>query len=383
MEHLSEVVKILEAALRHDPHKAINYANLLATKLEDDRNGRQANAIRTVLAKVPTPSFSPAGVRSTTPRDEESQLDTVDVLEPGGPTEDLVLHPYVSTKIEDFMLGVKSHEKWFAEGIATPNRLLIYGPPGTGKTSIARRVARDLDLPLVTTRSDTLVSSLLGQTSRNIRQVFEFAERHPCVLFLDEFDALGKNRADSREIGELQRVVIALLQNIDSLSSSTVLIAATNHESLLDPAVWRRFENTVRINLPNESERFQLWKKKLGRFTLAEKDMETLVQFSSGLSGAGIQTAAFDIARMAIQGGSEEVTLPAALRRLARIQWHDRYHLFDSSQSEIRALREWAPSVFSIRSLSDLFGVSARQVMNAFKGEIKNGSPAPDTSLTE
>jgi DNA polymerase III delta prime subunit len=383
LEHLSEVVKILEAALRHDPRKAVDYANLLAAKLEGDRNGRQANAIRTVLAKAPSPAFAPAGITTAPPRDEDSQLDTVDVLKPGGPPEDLVLHPYVSEKVQDFLVGVRSHEKWFAEGVATPNRLLIYGPPGTGKTTIAKRIARELDLPLVTTRSDTLVSSLLGQTSRNIRQVFEFAERHPCVLFLDEFDALGKDRSDSREIGELQRVVIALLQNIDALSSSTVLIAATNHESLLDPAVWRRFESTIKVTLPNDAERLQLWRQKLGRFALAEREMDVLVQFSSGLSGAGIQTAAFDIARMALLEGSESVTLASALRRLARIQWHDRYYLFDSNQTEIRALREWAPGVFSIRSLSDLFGISARQVSNAIKGDTKNDRSATDTSIAE
>ncbi|MET3945802.1 DNA polymerase III delta prime subunit [Arthrobacter sp. UYCu512] len=383
MEHLSEVVKILEAALRHDPRKAVDYANLLAAKLEGDRNGRQANAIRTVLAKAPSPAFAPAGITTAPPRDEDSQLDTVDVLKPGGPPEDLVLHPYVSEKVQDFLVGVRSHEKWFAEGVATPNRLLIYGPPGTGKTTIAKRIAHELEMPLVTTRSDTLVSSLLGQTSRNIRQVFEFAERHPCVLFLDEFDALGKDRSDSREIGELQRVVIALLQNIDALSSSTVLIAATNHESLLDPAVWRRFESTIKVTLPNDAERLQLWRQKLGRFALAEREMDVLVQFSSGLSGAGIQTAAFDIARMALLDGSESVTLASALRRLARIQWHDRYYLFDSNQTEIRALREWAPGVFSIRSLSDLFGISARQVSNAIKGDTKNDNSAADTSIAE
>ncbi|MCC9178537.1 AAA family ATPase [Arthrobacter sp. zg-Y750] len=383
MEHLSEVVKILEAALRHDPRKAADYASLLVSKLEDEKQGRQANAIRTVLAKTPAPTFASTGVATAPPRDQDSQLDTVDVLNPDRAPEEIVLHPYVAGTVQDFLMAVRSHERWLAEGIATASRLLIYGPPGTGKTSIARKIAYDLGLPLITTRSDTLVSSLLGQTSRNIRQVFEFADRNPCVLFLDEFDALGKDRTDSREIGELQRVVIALLQNIDAMSPSTVLIAATNHESLLDPAVWRRFENTLKVDLPNPVERQEIWKQKLGRFAPSPKDLEVLVRFSEGLSGAAIQTAAFDMARTTMLEGHEQIVLTSAMRRLARIKWYDRYHVFDSVQTEILALRQWAPTVFSIRALAELFGVSARQVSNAIKGEALNGTGTSDSFTSE
>src|SRR5438477_8302827 len=122
-----------------------------------------------------------------------------------------------------------------------PSRMLIHGPPGTGKTQTARWITGQLSLPLLTVRCDTLVSSLLGQTSKNLRRVFEHAVQRPCVLFLDEFDALASARGNERDVGELQRVVISLLQNVDALPDNTILIAATNHEQLLDPAVWRRF----------------------------------------------------------------------------------------------------------------------------------------------
>lgn len=379
MEHLSEVVKILEAALRHDPRKAIDYANLLASKLESQHETRQARTLRTVLAKSPAPAFAASGAGFAPPKDKESQLHTVDVLQPVTPTEDLVLHPFVLSKICDFTASIESHDRWKAAGVATPNRLLIYGPPGTGKTSIAGQVAFDLGLPLITTRSDTLVSSLLGQTSRNIRQVFDYAQSQPCVLFLDEFDALAKNRADVREIGELQRVVIALLQNIDALPTSTILIAATNHENLLDPAIWRRFEHTIRISLPAEHERIAIWKNKLGPITFSEKDMNFLVRYSEGLSGAAIQTAAFDIVRQALASNLPTVTIGAALRRLARILWSDRYDRFQSEKSEIVALREWAPDVYSIRALSEIFEISTRQVTNALKGESSDGGTSTDS----
>lgn len=382
LEHLSEVVKILEAALRHDPRKAIDYANLLASKLESEHQGRQARTLRTVLAKSPAPAFAASGVGAAPPKDRESQTHTVDVLQPVLPMEDLVLHPYVASKIDDFIASIKSHERWEAAGVATPNRLLLYGPPGTGKTSIAGQIAYDLDLPLVTTRSDTLVSSLLGQTSRNIREVFEYAQSQPCVLFLDEFDALAKNRADVREIGELQRVVIALLQNIDALPSSTILIAATNHENLLDPAIWRRFEHAVRLALPSSEERHAIWKRKLAPVTFSERDLSHLVRYSDGLSGAAIQTAAFDIVRQALTENATTMSIGAALRRLARILWSDRYDRFNGVKSEVAALREWAPDVFSIRTLGDLFEISTRQVTNAMKGKETDGAARTNSAAS-
>jgi SpoVK/Ycf46/Vps4 family AAA+-type ATPase len=384
VEHLSEVVKILEAALRHDPRKAIDYANLLASKLESDDQGRQANVLRTAMAKSPAPSFSTSGAGASMPRDRESQLHTVDVLQPSYEDDFLVLHPYVQDKVEEFLVAVDQHEKWAAAGVATPNRLLLYGPPGTGKTSIARLIARRLGLPLLTTRSDALVSSLLGQTSRNIRQVFDYAESHPAVLLLDEFDALAKNRADAREIGELQRVVIALLQNIDALSSSTILVAATNHQNLLDPAVWRRFEHTIQLPLPSAAERAEIWRAKLGRIGLASRDLDILVRHSAGLSGAAIQTAAYDIVRFVLSESSSSddpnVSIGNALRRLARILWHSDYDRFESTSSEIVALRNWAPDVFTIRTLSELFAVSTRQVTNALKGGTSDGTTRTDSA---
>lgn len=369
MEHLSEVVKILDAALMHDVDKATAYANLLAEKLDTDRQPRQARALRTVLAKLPATQINSAYAKSRLPVDAENSLALVDFKAPSEiPEAELVLHPYVESRVNDFLASVRMHEEFASHGVAPANRLLIYGPPGTGKTSIAMRLARDLGLPLVLSRSDALVSSLLGQTSRNIRNIFEFAESTPSVLFLDEFDALAKDRKDSREIGELQRVVIALLQNIDALDPSTILIAATNHPELLDPAIWRRFDFTLKVDFPSPSERAAMWKLSLAQLAPDDHAMKRLVDLSDGMSGAAIKLVANDVWRIAIQSGGGSPELPTILRRLARVLWFESYARFDTDQHEMAALREWAPDVFTLRVLADLFGVSTRQVMNAVKG---------------
>ena len=133
-----------------------------------------------------------------------------------------------------------------AMGVEPSRSCLLYGPPGTGKTLTALMLARRLGLPVVNARIDGLVSSFLGTTARNIANLFDFANRYRCVLLLDEFDALAKMKDDPHELGEIKRVVNTLLQNLDARKGIGLTIAITNHEGLLDTAVWRRFENHIR-----------------------------------------------------------------------------------------------------------------------------------------
>lgn len=140
-------------------------------------------------------------------------------------------------------------------GVEPTRSLLLYGPPGSGKTVTAHYIATRLRLPLVTARIDGLISSFLGTTARNIANLFDFANRYACILLLDEFDALAKLRDDAQEIGEIKRVVNSLLQNLDRRRERGITIAITNHDRLLDPAVWRRFEAQVHVGEPEAAAR--------------------------------------------------------------------------------------------------------------------------------
>jgi SpoVK/Ycf46/Vps4 family AAA+-type ATPase len=126
-----------------------------------------------------------------------------------------------------------------------------------------------------------LISSYLGSTSKNIRSLLEYAQSEPCVLFLDEFDSIAKARDDRNEIGELKRVVVSLLQNIDNLED-TILIAATNHVHLLDPAIGRRFHYKIELLPPEMTERKKIFLSLLRKFPFEDQEIDSLVSFSEG-----------------------------------------------------------------------------------------------------
>jgi len=139
-------------------------------------------------------------------------------------------------------------------GIEPTKSLLFKGLPGTGKTLAAHWLAKQLNYPLFTLDLSAVMSSFLGRTGNNIRIVLDYARHSQVVLLLDEFDAIAKRRDDDSEIGELKRLVTVILQEIDSWPSHSLLIAATNHPDLLDPAVWRRFDRVIEFQLPTKRE---------------------------------------------------------------------------------------------------------------------------------
>lgn len=153
-----------------------------------------------------------------------------------------------------------------AHSLEPRHRVLLVGQPGNGKTTLAEAIAEALMIPFFIVRYELMIGSYLGETAARLRRVFDYARTTPCVLFFDEFDALGKERGDTHETGEIKRVVSSLLMQVDELPSYTVVIAATNHAELLDRAVWRRFQLRLELPMPTPRELAIFIERFLNRF---------------------------------------------------------------------------------------------------------------------
>jgi len=197
-------------------------------------------------------SLSLIGARSEElPRDKERGVFLVEIIEPKRTLDSLVITQEIRNQLDLVVQENRKAEVLRTYGLRPISRVLLCGPPGCGKTIGAEAVAQALYLPLVLVRFDAVVSSYLGETAANLRKVFDFAKTRPMVILFDEFDAIGKHRTDEAEHGELKRVVNSFLQMLDSFRGETLIIAATNHQGLLDSALWRRFDEIIYFERPD------------------------------------------------------------------------------------------------------------------------------------
>lgn len=226
-----------------------------------------------------------------------------------GPKEDPPILTPTAAAAVDRLVEARSHSSALIEaGVQPPRTVLLTGPPGVGKSMTARSLGTRLDLPLITVDLATVMSSYLGKTGQNLRRLLDHSRDVSCVLFLDEFDAVAKSRDDQTEIGELKRLVNMLLLELDRWPASGLLVAATNHAQLLDPAVERRFDLIIELPLPALEQRQQILARALGRLTIAEPPSEAAIAASAlafdGESGAGLERIVAQAGRAAIVDGT-------------------------------------------------------------------------------
>ena len=296
------VVDLLEAALAADYTKVRRAGNRIA-KLAATTDPELGKAIQRIIKRQGVP-LQTSGYSQQLPRDSGSSLPLIQEAE--WPSNPLMLNDDAVRGFSQFMEDARHIDLLADSGVSSRLGLLLHGDPGTGKTHLAGHVAAQLQLPLYVVRLDSLISSRLGDTAKNIRSVFDFVPGSKSVLFLDEIDAVAKVRDDQNEVGELKRVVNAVLQGLDSLPDEVVVIAATNHAHLLDRAIWRRFPYKIEMRAPDRSVLAEMWRHYLYQ-DAADQIFETdvLAAVSVGLSGADVENIALAARRRAIIDGEK------------------------------------------------------------------------------
>jgi SpoVK/Ycf46/Vps4 family AAA+-type ATPase len=250
-------------------------------------------------------------------------------------------------------------EKLLSEGVMPPRTILLKGPPGTGKTILARWLAAQVHLKLVTLDLATAISSYLGKTGMNLRRVLDYARATPCLLLLDEFDSIAKKRDDSTDVGELKRIVNVLLKELEDWPAQSILVAATNHPELLDQAIARRFDRIINTELPTSSERALILNQSLGRFAKKIKP-ELLVAIGAvleGKSGANIETVAGAAVRRHIV---DSETIERAL--LAELKTAIGGQSAEATGHLLRTIKQTTNGNFTVRELASTFDLSASTV---------------------
>ncbi|PID54606.1 MAG: AAA family ATPase [Micrococcales bacterium] len=242
------------------------------------------------------------------------------IAQPRGDLSDLVIatHPTVSLKelvlpqelseqVHRILSEQRQRKSLLDHGFEPAHRLLFEGPPGTGKTMTAAVLAHELSLPLLTIRLDSLMSKFMGETASKLRMIFESAETRRGVYLFDEFDALGGDRAGN-DVGEARRILNSFLLFLENSSSESLIIAATNHRSILDKALFRRFDMMLVYALPDVQQAAAVMRGRLGSLAKGVR-WASLADDMKGMSHADLVRAAEAAAKGVILAGSSKVTL--------------------------------------------------------------------------
>lgn len=214
-------------------------------------------------------------------------------INPDSKLVDLIVPNSLRNRLEKVLIEYRQHSKLSKYGLKNRRKILLSGPPGTGKTMTASIIAKELGIPLYTILMDKIVTKFMGETSAKLRLVFDFIKNNRAVFLFDEFDAIGGERGKDNDVGEMRRVVNSFLQFIEMDDSESIILSATNNLQLLDQALFRRFDDVLIYQNPNEDETISLIENRLANFK-GKIDMKNVLQHASNLSHAEISKACID-----------------------------------------------------------------------------------------
>ena len=306
----ADLLKQLFRAYRNsDRERFMDAARIIVDEERKKHHPLLANELNRILQNgvaVASPSLS--GPFQPPPRDQDRRTPLLEVRHPDRFFGELVMREPQRNLLSRVIQEFRAWDILEANGLTPSHKVLFCGPPGCGKTVTAEAISSETGLPLLYARFDSIVSSLLGETAANLRKVFDYASQDNWVILFDEFDAIGRSRDDATEHGEIKRVVNSFLQMLDNFKSRSIVIAATNFEQSLDPALWRRFDEVLRFDMPQKDEITSLMKLRLKPLRQRSIHLRDLAPQLVGSSFSDVERICLDVLKACALDGRTSMT---------------------------------------------------------------------------
>lgn len=289
---------LLKSHIEGDDQQFFSVAMQVAAHEAKLGHGKLAEELRAMIDEAKRRRGTGQPVPISRPRGELANL--LSVSYPKLRLNEMILDENLAQQIQRVIREQRHATRILEQGLSPRRKLLLVGPPGTGKTMTASVLAGELGIPLFQIRLDGLITKYMGETAAKLRQVFEATDHTRGVYFFDEFDAIGSQRGLANDVGEIRRVLNSFLQMIEQDRSHSLIVAATNHPEILDRALFRRFDDVLHYDLPNESQISALLKARLTRFVDKAVSWDGLAKDAVGLNYAEVTRAADEVLKAAL-----------------------------------------------------------------------------------
>lgn len=312
MASADQLMALLQSHLEGDDNRFYSVAMQVAAYEAKRGHGKVAEELRALVDQAKSRRASMPGamhekaVPISKPRGELANL--LSVSYPKSRLGDMVLNIELAQQLERIIREQRHAAEILSHGLSPRRKLLLVGPPGTGKTMTASVLAGELGLPLFQVRLDGLITKFMGETAAKLRQIFESTHHARGVYFFDEFDAIGSQRGLANDVGEVRRILNSFLQMIEQDDSHSLIIGATNHPDILDNALFRRFDDLLHYELPDESHIASVLKSRLSRMAVKNTSWKRLATKALGLSYAELTRAADDVLKTALIERAEKIS---------------------------------------------------------------------------
>lgn len=323
MASADQLKALLKSHLEGDYERFFSVAMQVAAHEAKLGHGKLAEELRTLIDQAKMrPDLPPRGegkaIPISRPRGELAGL--LSVTYPKARLGDMTLDDTVLGQLKRIVKEQRRASEILSHGLSPRRKLLLMGPPGTGKTMTAAVLAGELGLPLFQVCLDGLITKYMGETAAKLRQIFDATDRTRGIYFFDEFDAIGSQRGLTNDVGEVRRILNSFLQMIEQDESHSLIIAATNHPEILDHALFRRFDDVLHYDLPDEMHIALVLKSRLGQVAAKNVSWKRLASTAKGLSYADVVRVANETRKEALINERQRISEADVCRTLEERQ---------------------------------------------------------------